>query len=95
MVLWRYESRWQWTYSGKRVTAANHAEYSRSLFPGWAYLGSRYLWPTGRVGTFTVGRATEGHFRLGPIKNVSIHRYPKVDFHAHGDGSYWGQCLGA
>jgi hypothetical protein len=97
MRLWTYKSRWTWTGSDytQTVRAANHSEFTGDTAWFWEYLGSKYLWASGAIGTSYVGRATQGHYKatagIGPV-SVTNNDYPILDIHVHWDGRIWWSC---
>jgi hypothetical protein len=87
-----YASDWHWTYGGKYVfDPTGHSEYASFTAPLYTYVGSQYLSPIGKIGTYYVGRETLGTFRAtvgGSTKN----EYEKMQVIVYGDGTSGHVC---
>lgn len=92
LLLWRYNSRWTWTWGGVEVKAARHDEWGGQLAPGWNYGGSSYLWPSGGLYTSFIGRATRGHFYFRPAGWTITNEYPVHEVRVYGNGGHWHSC---
>lgn len=90
LIVWRYNSRWTWGWSAGKVRWARHWEYASGLYWFWQYGGSRYLWPSGGINQWYIGRATQGTFTFahGVVWTIK----PIINVHVHGDGGAWYSC---
>lgn len=95
LVRWRYRTLWRFYWTGSRVGKASHWEYPVGVGLGWHYIGSQYLQPYGRVGTWMVGRKTMGTFNFSaPIGGTVAQRNPKLTVKVYGNGGSWWDCTG-
>jgi hypothetical protein len=89
-VLYYYDSHWSWCGNFGSVTSASHYEDSAGTFLLWQYDGSVYQQASGGIGQWYIGRQTQGTFHLNcPWGGSCQQSFATIDFHAHGDGSWW------
>ena len=92
--IFTYRQDWWWDWGGverPRVVNAGHAENSTYTAPGYTYVGSQYLAPVGQMGTWYVGRQTQGTFRF-TIQGTNSNKYQRMTGIVYGDGTSGWQC---
>ena len=92
--IYTYRQDWWWHWGGierPRVVSAGHAENATYTAPGYSYVGSQYLAPVGQMGTWYVGRQTQGTFRF-TIQGNSANKYQRMTGIVYGDGTSGWQC---
>jgi hypothetical protein len=92
--VYTYNQDWWWDWGGTknpRVVSAGHAESPTFTALQYQYTGSQYLVPVGAMGTWYVGRQTQGTFRFS-VSGAFKYKYQRETGIVFGDGSSGWQC---